>query len=40
MNMNTIQKEDTVQAVLIADAYDETLQPFVKGANTVCIKFK
>lgn len=38
--MNTIQKEDFVQAVLIADAYDETLQPFVKEGSTVRIKYK
>lgn len=37
--MNTMQKEDVVQAVLIADAYDETLQPFVKEGNTVRINW-
>lgn len=40
LNMNTLQKEDFVQAVLIADAYDETLQPFVKEGSTVRIKSK
>lgn len=33
--MNTMQKDDTVQAVLIADAYDKTLQPFVTNGSTV-----
>lgn len=33
--MNTMQKEDTVQAVLIADTYDKTLQPFVRESSTV-----
>ena len=33
--MNAMQKEDMVQAVLIADAYDETLQPFLKEGSTV-----
>lgn len=35
--MNTMQKEDTVQAVLIADSYDKTLQPFVNEGSTVSI---
>lgn len=38
--MNTLQKEDFIQAVLIADAYDKTLQPFVKEGSTVRIKSK
>lgn len=36
--MNTMQKEDLVQAVLMADAYEKTLQPFVKDGSTVRIK--
>lgn len=30
-----MQKEDTVQAVLIADVYDKTLQPFIASESTV-----
>lgn len=41
--MNALQKEETIQAVLIADAYDKILQPFVNEGNTVsgfnCISF-
>lgn len=33
--MNALQKEETIQAVLIADAYDKILQPFVNEGNTV-----
>lgn len=36
--MNTLQKEDVVQAVLIADTYERTLQPFVKLGSTVGIE--
>lgn len=35
-----MQKEDFVQAVLIADAYAKTLQPFVSEGSTVRIKLK
>lgn len=35
VKMNTMQKEETVQAVLIADTYDKTLQPFVTTESTV-----
>lgn len=41
--MNALQKEETIQAVLIADAYDKILQPFVNEGNTVscfvCISY-
>lgn len=28
-------KEDTVQAVLIADAYDKNLEPFIRETSSV-----
>lgn len=33
--MNTMRKDDTVQAVLIADVYERNLQPFVNEGSTV-----
>lgn len=35
--MDTLRKEDTIQAVLIADAYDKILQPFANAGNTVSV---
>lgn len=32
-----MQKEDTIQAVLIADAYERTLQPFVNEGSIVSL---
>lgn len=34
---NKMDKEDSIQAVLIADAYDKILQPFATEGNTVSV---
>lgn len=37
--MESIRKDETIQAVLIADTYDKNFQPFVNSENTVSRKF-
>lgn len=37
--MESIRKDETVQAVLIADTYDKNFQPFVNSENTVSRHF-
>lgn len=36
--MEVIRKEDTIQAVLIADAYDKNFEPFIRERSSVSKK--